>query len=87
VLLVDLCLSAEAEPELQLLRLRSDRFDPRRLVPTAATSPLEALRTFVSALAAAAHAPLLPEADVTGDAPLRIYRDLTSYQREVLGAT
>jgi hypothetical protein len=86
VLLVDLCLSAEAEPELQLLRLRSDRFDPRRLVPTAATSPLEALRAFVSALAAAAHAPLLPAADVTGDAPLRIYRDLTTYQREVLGA-
>ena len=33
VLLVDLCLSAEGEPELQVLRLRSDRFDPRLLVP------------------------------------------------------
>jgi hypothetical protein len=86
VLLVDLCLSAEAEPELQVLRLRSDRFDPRRLAPGAAErSPLVALRAFVSALAAAAHAPLLPAADVAGDAPLRIYRDLETYQREVLG--
>jgi len=86
VLLVDLCLSAEAEPELQVLRLRSDRFDPRRLAPGAERSGLVALRAFVSALAAAAHAPLLPTADVAGDAPLRIYRDLATYQREVLRA-
>jgi hypothetical protein len=86
VLLVDLCLSAEAEPELQVLRLRSDRFDPRRLAAVASSSPLEALRAFVAALAAAAHAPLLPAADVAGEAPLHIYRDLATYQREVLGA-
>jgi hypothetical protein len=83
VLLVDLLLSPEAEPELQVLRLRSDSFDPRRLV--ARSSPLEALRAFVAALGAAAHAPLLPAADVAGDAPLRIYRDLPTYHREVLG--
>jgi membrane associated rhomboid family serine protease len=86
VLLVDLCLSAEGEPELQVLRLRSDRFDPRRVAPSAETSPLQALRAFVGALAAAAHAPLLPADDVAGEAPLRIFRDLASYQREVLGA-
>ncbi len=86
VLLVDLLLSAEAEPALQVLRLRSDRFDPRRLAPAAESSPLVALRAFVASLAAAAHAPLLPAADVTGDAPLRIYRDRASYEREVLGA-
>jgi membrane associated rhomboid family serine protease len=86
VLLVDLCLSAEGEPELQVLRLRSDRFDPRRVAPSAETSPLVALRAFVGALAAAAHAPLLPADDVAGEAPLRIFRDLASYQREVLGA-
>jgi hypothetical protein len=86
VLLVDLCLSAEGEPELQVLRLRSDRFDPRRVAPSAESSPLAALRAFVGTLAAAAHAPLLPAADVAGDAPLRIFRDLASYQREVLGA-
>ena len=86
VLLVDLCLSAEAEPELQVLRLRSDRFDPRRLAPGAAGSPLDALRAFVAALAATAHAPLLPAADAPGAAPLRIYRDLATYHREVLGA-
>ena len=86
VLLVDLCLSAEGEPELQVLRLRSDRFDPRRVAPSAETSPLKALRAFVAALAAAAHAPLLPADDVAGEAPLRIFRDLESYQREVLGA-
>lgn len=86
VLLVDLCLSAEGEPELQVLRLRSDRFDPRRVAPSAETSPLKALRAFVGTLAAAAHAPLLPAADVAGEAPLRIFRDLATYQREVLGA-
>jgi membrane associated rhomboid family serine protease len=86
VLLVDLCLSAEGEPELQVLRLRSDRFDPRRVAPGAEPSPLKALRTFVAALAAAAHAPLLPADDVAGEGPLRIFRDLATYQREVLGA-
>ena len=86
VLLVDLCLSAEGEPALQVLRLRSDRFDPRRLAPKPEESPLKALRAFVGALAAAAHAPMLPADDVSGEAPLRIFRDLASYQREVLGA-
>jgi membrane associated rhomboid family serine protease len=86
VLLVDLCLSAEGEPELQVLRLRSDRFDPRRVAPGAEPSPLKALRAFVAALAAAAHAPLLPADDVAGEGPLRIFRDLATYQREVLGA-
>ncbi len=87
VLLVDLLLSPEAQPELQVLRLRSDRFDPRRFAPGAESSPLVALRAFVAAIAAAAHAPLLPAADVTGNAPLRIYRELSLYEREVLGAT
>jgi membrane associated rhomboid family serine protease len=86
VLLVDLCLSAEGEPDLQVLRLRSDRFDPRRLAPGAETSPLKALRAFVAALATAAHAPLLPAEDVAGEAPLRIFADLATYEREVLGA-
>jgi hypothetical protein len=85
VLLIDLCLSAEGESELQVLRLRSDRFDARRVV-AGETSPLKALRAFVGALAAAAHAPLLPADDVAGEAPLRIFRDLATYQREVLRA-
>jgi hypothetical protein len=86
VLIVDLLLSAEAEPELQLLRLRSDRFDPRRLCVVPEASPLKALRSFVTALATAAHAPLLPGAEVAGDAPLRVFHDLASYEREVLHA-
>jgi len=87
VLIVDLLLSAEAEEELHLLRLRSDRFDPRRLCVVPEASPLRALRAFVSALAAAAHAPLLPAAEVAGDAPLHVFRDLPSYEREVLRAS
>jgi hypothetical protein len=83
VLIVDLLLSAASEPELQVLRLRSDRFDPRRLSVVPEASPLKALRAFVTALATAAHAPLLPP-DV--DAPLRVYRDLPTYHREVLNA-
>jgi membrane associated rhomboid family serine protease len=86
VLIVDLLLSPEAEVELNLLRLRSDRFDPRMLSPTPEPSPLKALRRFVGELALAAHAPLLPAADVSGDAPLRIYKDLATYEREVLNA-
>jgi membrane associated rhomboid family serine protease len=86
VLIVDLLLSPEAEPELQLLRLRSDRFDPRRLCVVPEASPLKALRSFVTALATAAHAPLLPGAEVAGDAPLHIFHDLASYEREVLHA-
>jgi hypothetical protein len=83
VLIVDLLLSPESEPELQVLRLRSDRFDPRRLSVMPEASPLKALRAFVTALATAAHAPLLPP-DV--DAPLRVYRDRPTYHREVLRA-
>ena len=86
VLIVDLLLSAEAEAELQLLRLRSDRFDPRRLCVVPEASPLRALRSFVAGLAGAAHAPLLPGAEVAGDAPLHVYRDLASYELEVLRA-
>ncbi len=83
VLIVDLLLSPEVEPELHVLRLRSDRFDPRRLSVVPEASPLKALRAFVTALATAAHAPLLPP---LVDAPLRVYRDLPTYHREVLRA-
>jgi membrane associated rhomboid family serine protease len=86
VLIVDLCLSAEGEAELHVLRLRSDRFDPRPLAPAPMESPLKALRAFVSALALAAHAPLLPADDVAGEGTLKIFRDLASYHKEVLGA-
>ena len=86
VLIVDLLLSPEAEVELNLLRLRSDRFDPRMLSVAPEASPLKALRSFVGELATAAHAPLLPAADVSGEAPLRIFKDLASYEREVLHA-
>ncbi len=86
VLLVDLCLSAEAEPELSALRLRSDRFDPRRLSQKPEPSPLKALRALAATLALRANAALLPEAGAAGEAPLRIFRDLDSYQREVLRA-
>ncbi|MEN8161436.1 MAG: rhomboid family intramembrane serine protease [Myxococcota bacterium] len=86
VLIVDLLLSPEADTELQVLRLRSDRFDPRRLSVVPESSPLKALRAFVSSLATAAHAPLLPQAEIAGDAPLRVYRDLPTYHREVLRA-
>jgi membrane associated rhomboid family serine protease len=86
VLIVDLLLSPEAEAELNLLRLRSDRFDPRMLSVAPEASPLKALRSFVGELATAAHAPLLPAADVSGEGPLRIFKDLASYEREVLHA-
>jgi hypothetical protein len=66
-----------------VLLLLSERFAPRPLSVTPEASPLKARRAFVTALATAAHAPLLPP-DV--DAPLRVYRDLPTYHREVLRA-
>jgi membrane associated rhomboid family serine protease len=87
VLIVDLLLSPEADSELQVVRLRSDRFDPRRLLVVPESSPLKALRAFVASLATAAHAPLLPQDEIAGEAPLRVYRDLPTYHREVLRAS
>jgi membrane associated rhomboid family serine protease len=68
--------------ELRGVRLRSDRFDPRKLC--AAPDPLAALRTFVAQLVAASGAAALHAADPTRTGALTPLADAATYEREVL---
>jgi hypothetical protein len=85
IVLVDLLLNWNAleEPALRVVRMRSDRFDPRALAP-GAPSPLEALRAFLRDLLARSGAAALPDPDGARAAPLRSFADLETYQREAL---
>jgi membrane associated rhomboid family serine protease len=87
VLLVDLALnwSSGGEKPLTVLRLRSDRYDPRKLVGSAG-SPLQAMSELLSTLTARARAVPLPEPDSARSQPFKIFRDLASYEEQVLGA-
>ncbi|MBM4383903.1 MAG: rhomboid family intramembrane serine protease [Deltaproteobacteria bacterium] len=86
VLFIDLALgfASGGEGELRVVRLRADAFDPRTLVPDE-KSPLAALRKLIAELRARTRAIPLPR-DAEPSAPFRIYADLASYEREVLGA-
>jgi hypothetical protein len=87
VVLVDLLLGGpEPGPqELALVRLRSDQFDPRRLVPEAG-SPLDALLAFAEELAKRARCPRLPAPEPGASARVPTYESLERYTREVLRA-
>jgi membrane associated rhomboid family serine protease len=87
VILIDLALdwTADGERPLRVLRLRSDRYDPRTLVGDAA-SPLEATQRFISTLVQRARAIPLPEPGSALDQPFKIFRDLASYEEQVLRA-
>ena len=85
VVLVDLVLNwndSGAAP-LHVLRLRSDRFDPRKLVPGAADA-LAALRQLLADLLTRSAAVPLPDADAARGRPFRVFSDPLAYQREVL---
>ena len=85
IVLVDLLLNWNAleEPALRVVRMRSDRFDPRALAP-GAPSPLEGLRAFLRDLLARSGAAALPDPDGARATPLRSFADLATYQREAL---
>jgi len=87
VILIDLALdwTADGESSLRVLRLRSDRFDPRTLVGDSA-SPLEATGQLVSNLIRRARALPLPDPDSARGQPFKIFRDLAGYEEQVLGA-
>jgi hypothetical protein len=84
VLVIDLCLNWTGHDDLQVVRLRSDAFDPRRLVD-ADGSPLKALRALASLLVMRCRGVSLPP-EAEPDAPFRIYPDPETYQLEVLRA-
>ena len=87
VILIDLALDWTADPEkpLRVLRLRSDRFDPRALVGDAG-SPLQAIGRFVSTLITRTRALALPDPCAARGEPFKIFRDLAGYEEQVLRA-
>jgi len=85
VLVIDLIANwndTEGGP-LQLIRLRSDAFDVRTLVP-GATRSVDAFRALLEQLLARTRAVPLPDLDGVRGQPFARYADLESYQREAL---
>jgi membrane associated rhomboid family serine protease len=84
VILVDLLLDHDqvGEGPLRVVRLRSDRFDPRRLAPGA--TPLDAFHAFLNELATRSNAALLPDPESFRGGAFAKYPDLETWQRQVL---
>jgi hypothetical protein len=85
LVVIDLVLnwsSPAAEP-LHVVRIRSDRFDPRLLVGDA-LGPAEASRVFLHELHVNTRAVPLPDAASAEARPLHLYATLADYEREVL---
>jgi hypothetical protein len=85
VMVVDLVLnwvSLTGEP-LRLIRLRTDRFDPRQLVPDAA-DPLQALRALVVRLLDETDALPLPDRQSAVGTPFAAFDSLADYETHVL---
>jgi membrane associated rhomboid family serine protease len=85
VILVDLLVGYRSLEggELRCVRLRSDRFDPRSLIP-GERDPLAALRALVAQLALRSGGAALGAADPAREGALAPHADLASYEREVL---
>lgn len=86
VVLIDLVLDWRGDPSapLRVVRMRSDRFDPRSLTPGAANG-LAALRAFLAAIADGACAEGLPSAANVRGEPFATFDSLDAYHRDVLG--
>jgi membrane associated rhomboid family serine protease len=85
VLLVDLVLDwkAQAGNKLRVIRLRADRFDPRRLFPEVA-SPVDAMRRLVFQILTLSRGVPLPDADAARGMPFASFPEVALYQRLVL---
>jgi len=85
VLVVDLILnwvSLSRDP-LRLIRMRTDRFDPRQLVPSA-SDPLQALRAILNRLLEQSDAIPLPDLQSVQGTPFAAFETLAEYQAHVL---
>jgi membrane associated rhomboid family serine protease len=85
VIILDLVLnwiSLTAEP-LKVIRLRGDRFDPRRLA-TGCAEPLDALRAIVQRVLDESDAIPLPDLQSACGMPFAAFPSLGAYQRDVL---
>jgi hypothetical protein len=87
VLIVYLVLDwhATASDRLRVIRLRADRFDPRRVVPGVG-SPVDALRQMVATVLSRSRGVPLPDAAAAGGMPFASFPELALYQRLVLQA-
>jgi hypothetical protein len=85
VILVDLVLNwmSPANETLRVIRLRGDRFDPRRLLPGHASS-VDALRSLVKLLIERSDATALPDGEAAEGRPYVSYEELETYHRTVL---
>jgi hypothetical protein len=85
VLLIDLILNwmSLADEPLRIIRLRGDRFDPRKLAPEQA-APVDALRAVVERLLRASKATPLPDLQSAKGLPFAGFDDLETYHRDVL---
>jgi hypothetical protein len=85
VVLLDLLLSSpEPGPEpLALVRLRSDQYDPRKLIASSA-SPLDALIALVEELLKRTRAVALPDDSAGRGRPLAMFDSLDAYSQAVL---
>ncbi len=88
-LLVDLLLDLPegASDAVRAVRMRSSRFDPRKVLPeTADDAPVEALRLLVHELLERTGAEPLPDREAVLGRPFAVFPSESSYEHEVLGA-
>jgi hypothetical protein len=84
VVIIDLLIDGGgSEGPLRVIRLRSDRFDPRPLAP-GVDGPLDALRSLVQAILSRSKAQPLPDPDAAAARPVRMYQSLEEYHEQVL---
>ena len=84
ILLIDLLVDGEDSGRpLGVIRLRSDRFDPRSLASDTSAG-IEALRNVVGQILAGSEALPLPDAQSAVLRPPKLYESLAAYEQEVL---
>jgi hypothetical protein len=82
--LIDLLVDgAGTEGPLRVIRLRSDRFDPRRLAP-GVDGALDALRWMVQEIVSRSDARPLPDPDGAAARPVHVFESLDQYHEQVL---
>jgi len=85
VILIDLVMNWNdaGDGPLRVVRLRSDRYDARRLAPDAGGA-MDAVRAILAALLDGSGALPLPDPDAARGRPVRMFPDLATYERTVL---
>jgi len=84
VVLIDLLIDgAGSEGPLRVIRLRSDRFDPRPLAP-GVDGALDSLRWMVREILSRSDAQPLPDPDGAAARPVRMFKSLEEYHERVL---